>query len=189
MSRRSCGAGPTPRLPYLPTMTDERKALHDQVEQTREEDIDDLVGLINRFLRPRESSPSPGIVFEPVPRGSKAAAEIEEQRQAAVARLRARQFEMITRSIGHAVTRLGIDLNKIGEGLRSWSRSGGESAAFTCSWFEERVFNRLSMFHLKELQVVTFERCRISETQPELIYKVRVLTPIADLEKELTVPI
>jgi len=45
------------------------------------------------------------------------------------------------------------------------------------------------MFYLKEQQVVTFERCHILETEPELIYKARVLTPIADLEKELTVPI
>lgn len=170
-------------------MTDQRKALHDQVEQAREEDIDCLVGFISRFLRPLESPASQRIVFEPMPPGSKAAAEIEEQRQHALARLKARQSEMITRSIGDTVTRLGIDLNEIGEGPCSWSASGGKSANFTCSWFEGRVFNRLSMFHLKEQQVVTFERCHISETQPELIYKVRVLTPIADLEKELTVPI
>lgn len=44
------------------------------------------------------------------------------------------------------------------------------------------------MFHLKEQRVVTFERCHISEEQPELIYRVRVLTPNADVEKELTVP-
>jgi uncharacterized protein YodC (DUF2158 family) len=96
---------------------------------------------------------------------------------------------MITRSIGDTVTRLGIDVNKIGEGLCSWFASGGKSAHYTCTWLEGRVSNRLSSFHLKEQQVVTFERCHISERQPELIYKVRVLTPIADLEKELTVPL
>jgi len=177
------------RLPNPPIMTDQRKALHYQVEQAREEDIDPLVDLINRFLHPLESPASQQIVFDPVPPGSKAAAEIEEQRQQALARHSARQAEMITRSIGDTVTRLGIDLNKIGEGRCSWSASRGKSGSFTCSWFEGVVFNRLSTFYLKEQQVVTFERCYISEAQPELIYKVRVLTPIADLEKELTVPI
>lgn len=166
-----------------------KERLHDQVEQAREEDIDCLAELMDRFLHPLESPASQRIVFEPVPPGSKAAAEIEEQRQHALARLRASQSEMITRYIGDTVTRLGIDLNKIGEVPCSWSASGGKSADFTCSWFVGRVFNRLSMFHLKEQQIVTFEQCHISETQPELIYKIRVLTPIADLEKELTLPI
>jgi hypothetical protein len=167
-------------------MTDQRKELHDQIEQTCEEDIEGLVGLINRFLRPPESPPSQRIVFEPVPPGSKAAAEIEEKRQHALARIRARPSEMVARSIGATVTRLGIDLNNITEGLCSWSGSGSE---FTCSWFEGRVFNRLSMFYMNEQQVVTFERCHVSDMRPELIHKVRVLTPTADLEKELTVPI
>ena len=96
---------------------------------------------------------------------------------------------MITRFIGDTMTRLGIDLEKIGEASYSSSTLRGKSVAFTSSWFVGRVFNRLSMFYLKEQQVVTFERCHISETEPKLIYKVRVLTSIADLEKELTVPI
>ena len=169
-------------------MTEQRQALHDQVEQTREEEIDRLVGLINRFLHPLASPAPPRIVFKPVPPGSKAAAEIEEQRQQALARLRAEQSEIITRYIGQTVTRLGIDLGKIWEGRCSW-QSGGKPEYFTCSWFEGRVFNRVSTFHLKERQVVTFERCHLSENQPELIYKVRVLTPAGDVEKELTVPI
>lgn len=69
-----------------------------------------------------------------------------------------------------------------------WSASGGKSAHFTYSWFEGRVFNRLSVFRLREQQVATFERCHVLESQPDLIYKVRVLTPTADLEKEFTVP-
>lgn len=171
-------------------MTGERKSLHDQVEQVREEDIDYLAHLINRFLHPSESPVSQGIVFDPVPPGSIIAAEIEEQRQQALAQLRESQSEMITRSIGRtALTRLGIDPNKIGEDRCSWSSSGGKSANFSASWFEGRIFNRLGMFHLKEQQVVTFERSHISETEPELIYKVRVLTPMGDLEKELTVSI
>jgi hypothetical protein len=170
-------------------MNNQRKALHDQVEQTREEDIDPLVGLIDRFLHPSESPASGRIVFEPVPPGSQAAAEIEEQRRQVLARHRAEKSEMIIRSFGDTVTRLGIDLNEIGEGPCGWSASGGKLAHASCSWFVGRVFNRLSMFYLKEQQVVTFERCHISETQPELIYKVRVLTPSDGLEKELTVPI
>lgn len=170
-------------------MTDQRKALHHQVEETREEDIDFLVDLVDRFLHPLKSPASQRIVFDQIPPGSKAAAEIEEQRQHGLARLRARQSGMITRYIGDTVTRLGIDLNKIGEASGSWSAFGGKSAGFTCSWFEGRVSNRLTTFHLKEQQIVSFQRCHISETQPEMIYKVRVLTPIADLEKELTVPI
>lgn len=170
-------------------MTDQRKALHDQVEQTREEDIGFLIDLINRFLHPSKSAASQRIVFDPIPPGSKSAAEIEEQRQHGLAGLSARQSELITRYIGDKVARLGIDLNKIGEAPGGWSASGGKSASFACSWFEGRVCNRLSTFHVKEQQVTTFERCHISETRPELIYRVRVLTPIADLEKELTVPI
>ena len=180
---------PMPRFPVLRIMTDQRKALHDQVEQTREEDIDYLIELIERFLHPSESTASQQIVFDPLPPGSKPAAEIEEQRQAARARSRARQLEMITRSIGDTVTRLGIDLNTIGKVSSSWSSSGGKSAECTFSWFVGRLFNRLSMFHVQEQQIVTFERCHVSERRPELIYRVRVLTPIADLEKELTVPI
>jgi hypothetical protein len=182
-------AVPVLRLPYSLLMTDQRKALHDQIEQTPEEDLDRLVGLISSFLHPQESPPSQGIVFEPVPAGSKRAAEVERQRQEALARHRARQSEMIARSIGDTLPRLGIDLNKIEEGLCGWSASGLKLANFTCTWFEGRVFNRLNMFHLKEQKVVTLERCHISETQPELVYKVRVLTPIADGGKELTVPI
>jgi hypothetical protein len=171
-------------------MTDQRKSLHDQVERVREEDIDYLADLITRFLHPAESPESQGIVFDPVPPGSITGAEIEEQRQQALAQLRASQSEMITRSIGRtAITRLGIDPSKIGEGRCSWSSSGGKSANFTASWFEGRIFNRLGTFHLKEPQVVTFERAHISERERELIYKVRVLTRIGDLEKEVTVSI
>lgn len=96
---------------------------------------------------------------------------------------------MITRHIGDAVARLGIDLNKIAEAPCSWSALGGKSAGFMCSWLEGRVFNRLSMSQLKGQQLVTFERCHLLETQSEVIYKVRLVTPLADLEKELTVPI
>jgi hypothetical protein len=83
------------QLPYPRIMTDQRKALHDQVEQAREEDIDHLIELINGFLHPLESPASQGIVFEPVSPGSKAAAEIEQQRQRVLARLRAERSEMI----------------------------------------------------------------------------------------------
>lgn len=171
-------------------MTDERKSLHDQVEQIREENIDYLADLINRFLHPSESPVSQGIFFDPMPPGFITAAEMEEQRQQARAQLRASQAEIITRSIGRsAVTRLGIDPNKIGGDRCSWSSSGGKSANFSASWLEDRIFNRLGMFHLNEQQVVTFERSHIPETEPELIYKVRVLTPTGDLEKELSVSI
>ena len=187
----SCGglacrprAMPARRLSYSFIMTDERKALHDQVEQVREEDIDHLVDFINRFLNPSEwSGTSAGIVFHPVPPGSKAAAEIEKQRPHAQSQFRAKQSEMIARSIGDAVTRLGIDLDNIAEASYGSSTLRGKLVDFSSSWFVGRVFNRLSMFYLKEQQVVTFERCHISETQSELIYKVRVLTPIADLRK------
>ena len=170
-------------------MADQRRTLHDQVEQTPEEDIDYLLGLISRFLHLPESSASQQIVFEPVPPGSKTADEMKEQRQQVLDRLRARRSEMITRAMGDTVTRLGIDLNKIGEGSMSWSGSAGKSEYFTCSWFEGPLFNRLSMFRVKERRVVTLERCHISKTQPELAYKVRILTPIADVGKELAVPI
>ena len=171
-------------------MTDERKALHDQLEQTREEDIDRLVDFIGRFLHPLESPASEQLIFDPVPPGSKRSTEIDEQWQQAMSHLWAKQSEMITRSVGSTtVTRLGIDPNRIGKDRCGWSASGGESANFTATWFEGRVFNRLGMFHLKQQQVVTFERCHISETPPELIYKVRLLTAGADAEKELRVPI
>ena len=167
--------------------------LHHQVEQIPEEDIDYLVDLISRFLHGTESPASQHIVFEPVPPKSNTADEMEEQRQQVqqmqqvLDRLRARQSKMIKRVIGDTVTRLGIDLNKIGEGSMSSSSSGSRLEYFTCSWFEGRLFNRLSMFPIKGQRVVTFERCHISNTQPELAYKVRVLTPIADVEKELVV--
>src|SRR5689334_8422970 len=157
----------------FPFMTDQRKELHDQVQQTPEEDIEDLVGLINRFLHPSESPSSQRIVFEPVPPGTKAASEIEEKRRHALARIKASRSEMIARSIGATVTRLGIDLNDMTEGPCNWSGSGDKSLEFTRSWFEGRVFNRLSMFHINEQQVVTLERCHVSETRPELIHKVR----------------
>ena len=60
---------------------DERKNLHDQVEQVRVEDIDYLADLINRFLHPSESPVSEGITFDPIPPESITAAELEEQRQ------------------------------------------------------------------------------------------------------------
>lgn len=179
---------PDLRLPCT-HMTNQRKALHDQVEQTLEEDIDRLADFINRFLHPSESPESEGIVFDLMPPGFEGAAEIEQQRQDMLAQLRARQAEMITHYIGDTVTCLGIDLNKIGEASYGSSASRGKTTNLTCRWLEGRVSNRLSMFHLKEQRVVTFERCHISATAPELIYKVRVLTPIADLEKELTVAI
>jgi len=89
----------------------------------------------------------------------------------------------------HFVTRLAIDLNTIGEDYCSSSTSDGKSEYFTCRWFDGRLFDRLSTFHLKQQQVVTFERCQVSETRPELFYNVRVLTPSDDLQKELTVPV
>jgi len=170
-------------------MTDRREELHDQVDKIREGDIERLIDLINRFLHQSESGASQGMVFEPLPPGSKEGAEIEQQRQHALAQLRASRSEMIARSLGAAVTRLGLDLNNITEGSYSWSSSGDKTLGLTCSWFEGRVYLRLGMFHVNEQQVVTFERCHVSETRPELTYKVRVLTLTADAEKELTVPI
>ena len=169
-------------------MTDARKALHDQVEQTREEEIDSLADFIKRFLHPSASSTSQRVVFEPLPPGSNTAAEIEQRRQHALAQHKASQMEMIARSLGSTRTRLGIDLNKMAEGLRSWSASR-DNAEFMCSWIEGRVLNRLSMFHLTKERVVTFERFEVSATRKELLYKIRILTPNADSERALTVPV
>ena len=46
----------------------------------------------------------------------------------------------------------------------------------TCNWFENPIFKRLSTFYLNEQQIVVFETCHGVEKQPELMYKVRVLT-------------
>lgn len=170
-------------------MTDQRKELHNQVEQSREEDIGVLVGFIKRFLHPSESPSSQQMVSEPVPPGSNAAHEIEERRQQALARIRVSRSEMIARSLGATVTRLEIELNDITEGACSWSDSSDKPSEFTCSWFDGRAFNRLSMFHVDEQQVVTFEQSHVSEARSELIHNVRVLTPTADSKKELVVPI
>ena len=170
-------------------MTEERKALHDLVDETPEEDIDDLLEFVNRLLHPSESPASQGIVFERVPAGSQEADELEERRRHMLADFKARQADMIARSIGDTVDRLGIDLNDITDGLASWSGSGGKPTEFSCRWTTARVLNRLGIFDLNKQRVVTFDRCHISETRRELIYKVRVLTPTAESEKELTVPI
>ncbi len=96
---------------------------------------------------------------------------------------------MVARLIGPAIARLGLDLNNIADGPCSWSKSGDNSEQFTCGWLAEQVFRRVRMFRIRKQRVVTFETCHMSETQAELTYKVRVLTPTADLEKELTLPI
>jgi hypothetical protein len=113
---------------------------------------------------------------------------MERQRQQILDGLRASESDKIRSAIGHEVSRLGIDLNQIGQGASSWSGSRDQSEEFTRSWREGRVFNRLSMFHIKEQKIVMLERCYFTETQPDLIYKVRVLTPLAEAEKDLTVP-
>ncbi len=170
-------------------MTDQRKALHDQVEETLEVDVDRLVEFVNRFLHPAESAGPETMVFERMPPGFAAAPEIERQRQEALANIRATQSEMIARVAGDAITRLGIDLNKIQTTAWGCSEQRGQTTSFECRWFEGPVSNCLSMFRLKEEKIVTFEQCHLSEGRSELIYKVRVLTPNAETEKKLTVAI
>lgn len=167
--------------------SEQRKALHDQVEQIPDPDIDDLVRLISAFLHPSEPDTSRRITFRPIPPGSKTAAEIEQQRQQALADLRARQSDFIARSIGDGIKRLRIDLNKVVEGSTSSYGSGDASGELTCTWLEEGVFNRLGMFHLENERILTLESCHIAGREPDLIYKVRVLTKLTDLERELTV--
>lgn len=169
--------------------SEQRKALHEQVEQVHDRDIDHLVRLMRAFLHPSEPDTSHRITFRRIPPGSKAAAEIEQQRQQALAALKARQSEIITRSVGDGIKRLRIDLNKVVGGSSSWSGSGDAAGELTCNWLEEGVFNRLGMFHLENQRILTLERCHVAGRDAELVYNLRVLTQLTDLERELTVPL
>lgn len=85
--------------------------------------------------------------------------------------------------------RLGIDSTRIDCAAGSGSMGDGDSVEMTRYWSEGSAFCRLNTFHVEDQEIITFDKAEISESGSEVIYKLRVLTPIAESEADLNVPL
>jgi hypothetical protein len=176
-------------------MSDDRKALHELVDQAPEEALPRLLAWLTRLLYPSESSgASEMITFFPTEPGTadpEATSEAEREwreRFTAEADLD-RTSEWVEQRVLRAVERLGLSRESLGRPLGQSASGTAESfLELQCDWQAGPRRHRLSTFYLEKQEIITFERAQVSEAGSELLYQVRVLTPKGEAEGELKVP-
>jgi hypothetical protein len=180
---------------YIRIMTDRRQALHDLVEETREEDLPLLRELVGRFQRPLEfpvqAVGSPVSEAGVVSTRSSDETNMEQRRQDLVleAHMQARMSHLNEAHIAKVAKRLDLDPRWIAVAGGGASIGEGDAVEISRHWFDGTAFIRLNTFYLEQQQIITFEKAEISNAGPDVIYKVRVLTPNADAEAQLNLSI
>jgi hypothetical protein len=165
-------------------MNDRRKALHDLIDEAREEDLSTLAELVVRFQRPLD------FPLRPVNTAS-SQDERTRRRQELImeAHSQARWTHLARQHNANTAKRLGIDSTRIDHAAGGGSMGGGDSVEMTRHWSEGSAFCRLNTFHIADQAIITFDKAEISNSGSEVIYKLRVLTPIAESEADLNVPL
>jgi hypothetical protein len=165
-------------------MSDQRKALHDLIEEAREEDLPALGELVARFQRPLDF---------PLEQGSTSSLQTgpARRRQELIleAHGAARGSHVFRQHNANTAKRLGIDPALIEFGAGSGSIGEGDSVEISRQWPEGPAFCRLNTFHLENQEIITFDKAEISNSGSEVIYKLRVVTAKAESETDLNVPL
>ena len=165
-------------------MSDRRKALHDWIDEAREEDLPLLGELVARFQRPLD------FLSQPVSIAS-AQSEAARRRQELIleAHMHARWAHLERQHIANTAKRLGIDSARIEFAAGGSSGGEGDSLEMTRHWSEGSASCRLNTFHIENQEIVTFDKANISNSGSELTYKLRVLTASAESETDVSVPL
>ena len=165
-------------------MSDQRKALHDLIEEAQDEDLPLLAELVARFQRPLDFALRPVDTASPQD-------ELERRRQELIveAHSHARWTHLERQHNANTAKRLGIDSTRIACAAGGGSMGDGDSVEITRHWSEGSAFCRLNTFHVENHEIITFDKAKISDSGSEVIYKLRVLTPIAESEADLNVPL
>ena len=164
-------------------MSDRRKALHDLIDEAREEDLQLLRELRTRFQRPFEFPLQPASTSSPQPEP-----ELRGQGLIMEAHMHARHAHLERQHTGNTAKRLGIDPAGIEFATGGGSIGKGDAVQMTRHWSEGSAYCRLNTFHVENQEIITFGKAEISDSGPELIYKLRVLTENAESETDVHVP-
>lgn len=165
-------------------MSDRRKALHDLIEEAREEDLPLLGELVARFQRPHD------FPLQPVSTASLQTGPPRRRQELILeAHMRARSAHLERRHTASTAKRLGIDSARIKFAAGGSSIGEGDSVEITRHWSEGSAFCRLNTFHVESQEIITFDKANISNSGSEVIYKLRVLTANAESETDLNVPL
>lgn len=165
-------------------MSDRRKALHDLIEEAREEDLPLLGELVARFQRPLD------FPLEPVNTASPQTGPARRRQELILeAHLHARSTHLERQHTANTAKRLGIDPVRIEFAAGGGSIGNGDSVKMTRHWSEGSAFCRLNTFQVENQEIITFDKAKISDSGSEVIYKLRVLTANAESETDLNVPL
>ncbi len=165
-------------------MSDQRKALHDLIEEAREEDLPSLGELVARFQRPLD------FPLQPIPTASLQTGPARRRQELILeAQGAARGSHVFRQHNANTAKRLGIDPALIEFGAGSGSIGEGDSVEISRQWPEGPAFYRLNTFHLESQEIITFDKAEISNAGSEVVYKLRVVTANAESETDLNVPL
>ena len=165
-------------------MSDRRKALHDLIEEARDEDLPLLRELVARFQRPLDFPLQPVSAVSPQTESVRRRQELIEE-----AHMRARSTHFERQHIANTAKRLGIEPARIEFAGGGGSSGSSDSVEMTRYWSEGSVYCRLNTFHVENQEIITFDKAKISNSGSELIYKLRVLTANAESETDVNVPL
>lgn len=165
-------------------MSDRRKALHDLIEEAREEDLLLLGGLVARFQRPLDFPLQPLSTASPQTGPARRREELILE-----AHMHARSTHLERQHTANTAKRLGIDLARIKFAAGGGSIGEGDSVEMTRHWSDGSAFCRLNTFHVENQEIITFDQADTSSSGSEVIYKLRVLTANAESETSLDVPL
>src|SRR5690242_3367164 len=138
-------------------MSNRRKALHDLIEEAREQDLPLRGELIARFQRPLD------FPWQPVSTASPETGPARRRQELILeAHMHARSTHLERQHTAKTANRLGIDPARIEFAAGGASLGGGDAVQMTRHWSEGSAFCRLNTFHLENQEIITFDKANIS---------------------------
>ncbi len=162
-------------------MSNQRKVLHDLIDEAQEQDLPLLAELVARFQHPLE----PRKAARAAPPNS----ELTRRRQDLISEVHvdARTNHLFREHDARTAKRLGVDPSVIEFGGGSGSIGESDEVEISRHWVKGQAVSRLNTFHLESQEIITFDKAEVSSSGSEIIYKLRVLTAKAESETELNV--
>jgi hypothetical protein len=177
-------------------MSDDRRALHELVDQAPEEVLPHLLGWLTDLLHPSESSEVGGLItFFPTEAETTDPAATSE---AEIERLPPLPAGADLGMAGRVEQDLARALGRLGVRPESLGMQVGQSASGTregflelqCDWQAGlRRRHRLGTLYLEKQEIITLERVQVSEGGAQLDYRIRVLTPAGEEAGEFRIPL
>lgn len=131
-------------------MSNRKKALHDLIDETREEDLPALGELVARFQHPLD------FALRPVNTASSQDEPVRRRQELIVeAHSHARWTHLERQHNANTAKRLGIDSTRIGCAAGSGSMGDGDSVEMTRHWSEGSALCRLNTFHVENQEIIT----------------------------------